>query len=330
MRHCSDGNSEKQEQHCGDIQEYQKENLRGMLLELALELKRICETYKLAYFMHAGTLLGAVRHKGFIPLDCLGEKREAAWKKQDQYACIHYLKHHDAKWKWICRLGWYRRQLYRIKSKIFSDRYLVDKLRSAFLTEGYLSEFEEQKWCVASNECMGNYRHIALKQEWYQSQVMMQFEGEIFPAPAGYKEILSLYYGDDYMEYPPERLRKGHHFPVMSTEISYKEYLKPFRDIFKNTKGKTIVVFGAGEMLRHYLKHTKRSVHPVFVVDNDPGKWGKKQFHIPVKEPETVLKVPPEQLHMIICSIHYREITKQLERMGVKEYYIYVQNVNWL
>ncbi len=50
----------------------EKELLRKVQLvqlEIALEIKRVCEENDIPYFLAAGSFLGAVRHQGFIPWD---------------------------------------------------------------------------------------------------------------------------------------------------------------------------------------------------------------------------------------------------------------------
>ena len=48
---------------------YDLSAVHGADLTILKEIDRICRKHKIQYLMDAGTLLGAVRHKGFIPWD---------------------------------------------------------------------------------------------------------------------------------------------------------------------------------------------------------------------------------------------------------------------
>lgn len=51
------------------MNDYQIDMLHKLQMKIAGEIKRICVRHNIQFFLDAGTMLGAVRHKGFIPWD---------------------------------------------------------------------------------------------------------------------------------------------------------------------------------------------------------------------------------------------------------------------
>lgn len=58
-----------EEIRCGYTVTKQTKELWAVQIDLLFQLMNVCEKYNISYFAIDGTLLGAVRHKGFIPWD---------------------------------------------------------------------------------------------------------------------------------------------------------------------------------------------------------------------------------------------------------------------
>lgn len=78
-----------------------------------------------------------------------------------------------------------------------------------------------------------------------------------------------------------------------------------------------IVLFGAGNMCRNYMKCYGQAYLPLFTCDNNKALWGTQFCGLEVKSPEE-LKALPENTAVFICNVYYREIEQQLREMGLK------------
>lgn len=78
----------------------------------------------------------------------------------------------------------------------------------------------------------------------------------------------------------------------------------------------SIVLFGAGNMCRNYMKCYGEKYPPLFACDNNPALWGTMFCGLEVKAPESLADLP-EDCAVFICNIYYREIEGQLRNMGI-------------
>lgn len=79
---------------------------------------------------------------------------------------------------------------------------------------------------------------------------------------------------------------------------------------------KKIVLFGAGNMCRNYMKNYGDQYPPLFTCDNNAKLWGTEFCGLEVKNPEALQELP-EDCGIFICNIYYREIEEQLHAMGI-------------
>ncbi len=393
-----------EEVRCGYAISTEMKRVWAVELDLAMKLKAVCDKYHLHFFMQAGTLLGAVRHQGFIPwdddmdfvmpredfnilvsvaekefvepyflqtlfnsdeifnngravlrnsnttgvqnrkdlykkgnhgigidiniLDNVSDckkKRAKYWEKADKLLKLITLKYYGVK---IKKAGSLKITFYdKIRYYIF---FLADKQLLCRKLNSVFKSHKDNNSLFLNIMTQFSYRHNLYYRSDYEGCVYLKFETIELPAPKGFERILKTDFGSDYMKLPEKENRNSRHYPVIKPEIPYRNYMKHYHNIFENVEQRKIIIFGAGQMLFHYLDHTDEKFHPVFIVDNNKALWGTKLSGIEVRNPYSILDVSEYQRHVIICSIYYKEIECQLMSMGIRDYYFYVQNVKWI
>ncbi len=370
-------------------------------LSMLDEVDRICKKYKLTYFLVHGSLLGAVRHKGFIPWD---DDLDIAMPREDYDKFLEFsvkeleppLSLHtpetekDIFWGGFSRLRngnttaieardlshkgnlgiWidilpidvctmdemlFERKKKRIRhchrlllAKLYGNDYKAYADMRPWMWKSYrlLSHFySHSRLCGMLDQAMklytdepsedvaffsGYYMHRRLNRADFASTSLLEFEGRKYPVPVGYENYLFMSLGKDYLKYPPEDERKPKHTGIFDPEKPYEEYRQMLTGMFDDVQGKKIILFGAGMMFEDYMKKWGGRYRPAFLVDNDENKWGRQRMGIPVKSPKEILDIPKEKRRLIICSFYYKEIQKQLESMGIRDYHIYVQHMEWV
>ncbi len=114
----------------------------------------------------------------------------------------------------------------------------------------------------------------------------------------------------------------------MRMNFSQEEYERLFFDIFRNTFGKKIYLFGSGSFTERFLEQFGNEFDIVGIFDNNEEKWGKQLGAVEIQSPKMLLKIE-ESYKVIICIKRYEEVLNQLKDMGVKDISIYNPSIDY-
>ena len=250
--------------------------IKEIELELLRYIDKICHENEIPYFLDSGTLLGAVRHKGFIPwdddIDIVIDRKD--YKKllmlldngSDRFNVLSmyntegyqytFAKLVDSNTKLIEHntksieemgvfidlfpmehlpnrklsrriVQAYVKWLRSIESLLYNDTSDYTKLHGKYKVfcfpyiklgwqgvqkklDIYLENLalKDTDYLVQLLASSNPYRDV--KKDYFEKAIDLQFEGETFKAPIGYKKYLEILYGD-YMSLPPEDKRVSNH-----------------------------------------------------------------------------------------------------------------------
>lgn len=296
-------------------------------LDLLFKLDEICKKYNLRYWLDSGTLLGAIRHQGFIPwdddIDLVMPRSDydklVKISKQEftepyyfqiinndpKYAGIH------AKIRNTNTTAIFKSWLFTdVNQGIFIDIFPLDgvpdneseklelfdkapklgkaiksyytydhilslnpkivkmllqrrKIAKSLIKDeaDYVSKFNEfenlyRKYPFDDCQKVGSLviglcdnKEYIYDRKWFDKTLYVDFEGYKLPIPAGFKEVLTISIGSNYME--PKIYPSDHGSVYFDPHVCYKQYLPKLRkdySLFSRIKRAIFAKFGCSPL----------------------------------------------------------------------------------
>lgn len=296
--------------------------LRKTELELLEQFINVCERQNLTWYATFGTLLGAARDGGFLLWD---DDIDVAMPYED------YLK--------LCNHKEWFDERYFLQTPFDEGHSRSAKLRKNGTTAFHKPLRESLRRGGHHGVCIdilplneiydsGYYADTsgtAYPKDLFGAPRRLQFEHLQINVPKKYRQVLTLTYG--YWNWPSGAESVSPHYWFYDTERDYTEYVKKYTGWLKDIKDKIIYLFGAGDSLRIWLKEFDLREQVVCTFDNDSAKWGTGASGILVQNPAELPRLLDANSRLIITSIWHKEIEKQLEEMGIRDYYVFLDEL---
>lgn len=190
-----------------------EEKVKHIGLRILSILKELSEIYNFQFSLAYGTLLGAIRHNGYIPWD---DDIDIFMTKTDLEKFI------SASHQLPEALKFFTMDVEFFKVMDRSSIVSIDGERGVAVDIFILGEQEDKQVHFFNVHTL---RRLFLNNEMYYPLQYHPFESYSFPIPANTSHILKKLYGD-YMKLPPVDKRVSHHSNRSSIIINpYGQYL---------------------------------------------------------------------------------------------------------
>ncbi|MCR5503224.1 MAG: LicD family protein [Lachnospiraceae bacterium] len=300
--------------------------LREVQLELLKEFADVCGEHDLKWYAFFGTLLGTVRDGGYPVWD---DDIDVVMPPKDyRMLCQHK--------EWFSKACFLQTPLddgFRTFAKLRRNGTCAfqESLEDQLKRGGHMGIYID---IIPLNEIPGadcystptlssvEKKNAVYLKSWFEPAQTAEFEEIPVRIPATPRKILNEIYVDWAWPQGVMKYRPANWF--FDTERGYEYYVRRYTGMLEGIRDKKIFLFGAGDSLRIFVERFGMKDRIVCTFDNNPKLWGKESYGVEVRDPSKLPESYDENSSLIIVSLYYQEIGRQLECMGITDYYVYL------